>query len=59
LFLKYIIFVGVELVSDFVIYLEEEVVWFSPGPPVSSTNITDNLDIAEILLKVELKHHDP
>ena len=33
--------------------------WFSPGPPVSSTNKTDNLDIAEILLKVELKHHDP
>jgi hypothetical protein len=28
--------------------------WFSPGPPVSSTNITDPQDIAEILLKVAL-----
>jgi hypothetical protein len=25
--------------------------WFSPGPPVSSTNKTDHHDIAEILLK--------
>jgi hypothetical protein len=25
--------------------------WFSPGPPVSSTNKTDRRDIAEILLK--------
>ena len=25
--------------------------WFFPGPPVSSTNKTDCLDIAEILLK--------
>ena len=29
--------------------------WFSPGIPVSSTNKTDCHDIAEILLKVELK----
>jgi hypothetical protein len=29
--------------------------WFSPGPPVSSTNKTDPYDIAEILLKVALK----
>jgi hypothetical protein len=29
--------------------------WFSPGPPVSSTNKTDPHDIAEILLKVALK----
>ena len=28
--------------------------WFSPGTPVSSTNITDRYDIAEILLKVAL-----
>jgi hypothetical protein len=31
--------------------------WFSPGPPVSSTNKTDRRDIAEILWKVALKHH--
>jgi hypothetical protein len=29
--------------------------WFSPGPPVSSTNETDRHDITEILLKVALK----
>jgi hypothetical protein len=29
--------------------------WFSPGPPVSSTNKTDCHDITEILLKVALK----
>jgi len=28
--------------------------WFSPGPPVSSTNKTDHHNIAEILLKVAL-----
>jgi hypothetical protein len=28
--------------------------WFSPGPPVSSTNKTDRYDITEILLKVVL-----
>jgi len=28
--------------------------WFSPGPPVASTNKTDRHDIAEILLKVAL-----
>ena len=28
--------------------------WFSPGPPVSSTNKSDRHDIAEILLKVAL-----
>ena len=31
--------------------------WFSPGAPVSSTNKSYRLDIAEILLKVALKHH--
>jgi 5-methylcytosine-specific restriction endonuclease McrBC regulatory subunit McrC len=30
--------------------------WFSPGTPASSTNITGRHDIAEILLKVALKH---
>jgi hypothetical protein len=30
--------------------------WFSLGTPVSSTNKTDRHDIAEILLKVALKH---
>jgi hypothetical protein len=29
---------------------------FFPGNPVSSTNKTDRHDIAEILLKVALKH---
>jgi hypothetical protein len=28
--------------------------WFSPGPPVSSTNKTDRHNIAEILLKLAL-----
>jgi hypothetical protein len=28
--------------------------WFSPGPPVSSTNKTDCHDITEILLKLAL-----
>ena len=28
--------------------------WFSPGPPVSSTNKTNRHDINEILLKVAL-----
>ena len=28
--------------------------WFSPGPPVSSTNETDRHDIAEILLKLSI-----
>jgi hypothetical protein len=30
--------------------------WFSPGTPVSSTTKTGRHDIAEILLKVVLKH---
>jgi hypothetical protein len=30
--------------------------WFSPGTPVSSTTKTGHHDIAEILLKVVLKH---
>jgi hypothetical protein len=32
--------------------------WFSPGTPASSTTETGRHDIAEILLKVALKHHD-
>jgi hypothetical protein len=28
--------------------------WFSPSPPISSTNKTDHHDITEILLKVAL-----
>jgi hypothetical protein len=32
---------------------------FSPGTLVSSNNKTDHHDIAEILLKVALKHHQP
>ena len=30
--------------------------WFSPGTPASSTTKTDSHNIAEILLKVALKH---
>jgi hypothetical protein len=30
--------------------------WFSPGTPASSTTKTGRHDIAEILLKVALKH---
>jgi len=33
--------------------------WFSLGTPVSSTDKTDCYHIAEILLKVALKHHNP
>jgi hypothetical protein len=33
--------------------------WFSPGPPVSSTNKTDHHDIAELLLKVALNTIKP
>jgi hypothetical protein len=30
--------------------------WFSPGTPASSTSKTGHHDIAEILLRVALKH---
>ena len=33
--------------------------WFSPGPSVSCTNITDSHDITEILLKVALNTIKP
>jgi hypothetical protein len=39
----------IKFVSDL-----QQVVGFSPGPPVSSTNKTDRYDITEILLKVAL-----
>ena len=32
--------------------------WFSPGTPASSTTKTDRHDIAEILLKVAVKHQN-
>ena len=32
--------------------------WFSPGTPVSSTTKTGRCDIAEIVLKVALKHQN-
>jgi hypothetical protein len=31
--------------------------WFSPGPPVSSTNKTDHHDITEIFVESGVKHH--
>ena len=33
--------------------------WFSPGTPASSTTKTGRHDIAEVLLKVALKHQKP
>jgi hypothetical protein len=33
--------------------------WFSPGPPVSSTNKTNRHDIVQILLKVALSTIKP
>jgi len=45
---------GVVTLCDTVCQLLAAGRWFSPGPPVSSTNKTDSHDIAEILLKVAL-----
>jgi hypothetical protein len=42
--------------SDKVYQLLAHSRWFSPGTPASSTTRTGRLDIAEILLKVALKH---
>jgi hypothetical protein len=42
--------------SDKVYQLLDHGRWFSPGTPASSTTITGRHDIAEILLKVALKH---
>jgi hypothetical protein len=33
--------------------------WFSPGPPVSSTNRIDHYDITEIIVESGVKHHNP
>jgi hypothetical protein len=43
-------------VSDKVYQLLAHGRWFSPGTPASSTTKTGCHDIAEILLKVALKH---
>jgi hypothetical protein len=43
-------------VSDKVYQLLAYGRWFSPGTPASSTTKTGRHDIAEILLKVALKH---
>ena len=42
--------------SDKVYQLLAHGQWFSPGTPASSTTKTGRHDIAEILLKVALKH---
>jgi hypothetical protein len=42
--------------SDKVYLLPAHGRWFSPGTPASSTTKTGRHDIAEILLKVALKH---
>ena len=42
--------------SDKVYQLLDQGRWFSPGTPASSTTKTGRHDIAEILLKVALKH---
>ena len=42
--------------SDKVYQLLAQGQWFSPGTPASSTTKTGRHDIAEILLKVALKH---
>ena len=44
--------------SDKVYQLLAHGQWFSPGTPTSSTTKTGRHDIAEILLKVALKHKD-
>ena len=46
-------------VSDKVYQLLAHGRWFSPGTPASSTTKTGGHDIAEILLKVALKHKKP
>ena len=44
--------------SDKVCQLLAQGRWFSPGTPASSTTKTGRYDIAEILLKVALKHQN-
>ena len=50
-------FVNYAVASDKVYQLLARGRWFSLGTPVSSTTKTGRHDIAEILLKVALKHH--
>jgi methanogenic corrinoid protein MtbC1 len=47
---------GLAAASDQVYQLLAHGRWFSPGTPASSTTKTGRHDIAEILLKVALKH---
>jgi hypothetical protein len=42
----------------FLILIKDQLVWFSPGTTVSSTNKTDHHNITEILLQMVLKHHN-
>jgi hypothetical protein len=44
--------VGSTTICDKVCQLLATGRWFSPGPPASSTNITDRHDITEILLNI-------
>ena len=44
--------VGSTTICDKVCQLLAPGRWFSPGPPASSTNITDRHDITEILLNI-------
>ena len=50
----YILYLCNQFLSSLVWKWLETGRWFSPGPPVSSTNKTDGLDITELLLKVAL-----
>jgi hypothetical protein len=49
--------VGLPKICDQVYQLFNHGRWFSPGTPASSTTKAGHHDIAEILLKVALKHH--
>ena len=51
-----LIIVRLAAASDKVYQLLAQGRWFSPGTPASSTTKTGRHDIAEILLKVALKH---
>ena len=44
--------VGSTTICDKVCQLLATGLWFSPGPPASSTNITDRHDITKILLNI-------
>jgi hypothetical protein len=41
-------------IQHYVLKFVSDLRWFSPGPPVSSTNETESRDITEILLKMSL-----